>query len=148
MRTILSDAVKSFADKLKPRGLRNNNPTNLRLTSIGWEGKVPNQYNTDGEFEQFFEDVYGIRAGFRNMKTQIARGHDRLSSLISIWAPPSENNTQAYINQVARQTGFEPSAKIRFRKEDMLPIMEAVIRHENGKQPYSQEKLEEAWELV
>lgn len=144
----MKDAAQKFSNMLLPRGIRNNNPTNLRLTQTGWEGKVPNQYNTDGEFEQFFEDVYGIRAGFRNMRTQINRGHDRLSSLISIWAPPSENNTAAYIQQVSRQTGFEPTAKIRFRKEDMLPIMEAVIRHENGKQPYSQEKLLEAWGLV
>ena len=46
----------------QPRGIRNNNPGNLRISGNAWQGKIPTSQNTDGAFEQFSYYVYGVRA--------------------------------------------------------------------------------------
>lgn len=62
------------------RGLRNNNPGNLILTSIGWDGKIPNAQNTDGTFEQFTSANYGIRAN-------VSTGAKGVSTVVKYAAP-------------------------------------------------------------
>ena len=57
-----------------PIGLRNNNPGNLRFTSIKWVGKVPRAENIDGAFEQFRHLRYGIRAMILDLRSDISKG--------------------------------------------------------------------------
>lgn len=98
--------------KSTPRGIRNNNPLNLRLSNSPWLGKV--QANTDGAFEQFVSMAYGIRAGMKNIRT-IARRHEGLTmaELIKIWAPASDgNNPWSYINQVKIRSTIMPNERI------------------------------------
>lgn len=45
---------------MEPRGLRNNNPGNIRTTKDRWQGLRPQQ--TDPAFFQFTEMRYGYRA--------------------------------------------------------------------------------------
>jgi hypothetical protein len=58
----------------EPRGIRNNNPGNIRLTRIDWEGKLLDSDNTDREFEQFVSPYFGLRAMARNLKSYQERG--------------------------------------------------------------------------
>lgn len=74
------------------RGTRNNNPGNIKLTSLSWRGKVPNSKNTDGIFEQFTEMPYGIRALYRLLVTYVNRYKLRsVDSIIDRYAPSGEN---------------------------------------------------------
>ena len=61
-----------------------------------------------------------------------------MRKLITRWAPPNENNTDAYVNGVARSLGVAPDDPIRV--EEHLPaLVVAIIQHENGQQPYPDE---------
>ncbi|MGF2651544.1 hypothetical protein ACQUWL_20955 [Serratia marcescens] len=67
----------------------------------------------------------------------VGTGLNTITGIISRWAPASENNTQAYINSVAQATGVTPDQPVdttdsRF----MVKLLQAIIRHENGVQPY------------
>lgn len=116
------------------RGLRNNNPGNIRISSNAWEGKIPLSQNTDGAFEQFTDMVYGVRAMgkllinyFRN------NGLDTVEKLVSRYAPPSENMSGDYARFVADQIGVKPSDRINVADPNMLSLLvEAMIKMENG----------------
>jgi hypothetical protein len=119
-----------------PRGIRNNNPGNIRKGN-DWRGEISNQ--TDAAFEQYKTPEYGIRAlGKILLSYQRKYGLDTVRKLITRWAPPNENNTNAYVNGVARSLGVGSDESIRV--EDHLPaLVTAIIQHENGQQPYSEE---------
>lgn len=91
--------AKDTAAKL-PRGIRNNNPLNIRK-GARWLGQW--YYPTDKEFCEFQTMAYGFRAAFRTLITYYTK-HDckTLEKIINRWAPPSENNTFSYIQHVKK----------------------------------------------
>lgn len=117
--------------KIIPRGIRNNNPLNIRHGNV-WFGEVPTP--TDAEFEQFCQMEYGIRAAFVILRRYIRRyGHNTVRSIITTWAPSSENNTGAYIMSVCKRTGLDPDEMILYEdKETMCKLVAAMCVHENG----------------
>lgn len=118
------------------RGIRNNNPGNLRFTNIAWQGKIPKEKNTDAKvsFEQFTEVKWGIRAMLRDLLNDIDKGKNTLRLLINEYAPPIENNTANYINVVAKSLGMTADEKIvNVDALFLLKIGRAIISHENGK---------------
>ena len=81
------------------RGTRNNNPGNLKLSSLNWRGKIPNADNTDGTFEQFKSMEYGIRALYRLLVTYVNKYDLRsVDQIIDRYAPPGENSEAARAN--------------------------------------------------
>ncbi|QBQ80920.1 putative virion protein [Escherichia phage vB_EcoS_HdK1] len=135
---------------VQPRGIRNNNPGNIRWGD-NWKGLVPENKRTDRSFCQFIDVKYGIRAiarillNYRNregMKRVGNKGIDTVREIISRWAPPNENNTEAYIQSVAKACGVGAEQPISVTDDKiMLAIVKAIIKHENGVQPYSDEVL-------
>ncbi|WP_020532965.1 structural protein [Flexithrix dorotheae] len=125
--------MKSFLNQIAviSRGLRNNNPGNLRLTSISWEGKVPNAQNTDGAFEQFQALPWGIRALAIDIRTKIRKGLDTIDKIIRVYAPHTENDTHAYITRVVRLTGIAQHQKLTADKATIKKIIAAIIKVEN-----------------
>jgi len=119
-----------------PRGIRNNNPGNIRKSNDPWQGLSPEQ--NDPDFFQFTSPTYGIRAIARILITY----QDNYSCVyagdfIDRWAPPSENNTGAYKAAVLKSTGFAPTAKVDMHAyADCSAMVEAIIHQENGEQPY------------
>ena len=116
------------------RGVRNNNPGNLKITKDLWVGKIPLSLNTDGGMEQFKEVKFGIRAMFIDILGDIRKGKNTLRKLISEYAPPFENNTIAYINVVSKKLNISPDKVIK--DVDYLFLHQlgrAIIDHENGK---------------
>lgn len=97
-----------------PRGLRNNNPLNLRISGISWRGKVSPCQNTDGSFEQFDTLQNGIRAALINIRTYIKKYRlNTPQTIIQRWAPASDgNDTRAYVLRVCQLTGYSPSQPI------------------------------------
>ena len=76
-----------------PRGIRNNNPLNLRVGN-NWKGEVSQP--TDHTFEQFTEMKWGVRAAFIVLRNYIKRHKlNTVRKIISRWAPANENNKQS-----------------------------------------------------
>ncbi|RUT77434.1 structural protein P5 [Marinobacter sp. NP-6] len=125
-----------------PRGIRNNNPGNLENNGIAWQGLSSSQ--TDSRFYQFVNPVWGIRALARTLKTYRERyGLDTANEIISRWAPAFENNTDAYARAVADALGTDPETVITDSEENRLRMVKAIIRHENGAQPYPDDLIRE-----
>ncbi len=124
-----------------PRGIRNNNPGNIRRNRDPWQGLAERQ--GDVEFFIFKSPIYGIRALARTLITYQDK-HDLRSirQILGRWAPPVENNTNAYVRAVAAQTGFDADHPLDMHRFDHLkPLLAAIIQHENGQQPYSDTQL-------
>lgn len=112
-----------------PRGIRNNNPLNIRIGNV-WLGEV--KENTDGEFEQFTSMLYGLRAAIVLMRRYICHYHlDSISQIISRWAPSSENNTRLYIDFVSNRVEISPMCGIDFSdKITICKLVEAMAYYE------------------
>lgn len=137
--------------KKEPRGIRNNNPLNIRKGS-SWQGERPNQ--TDKAFEEFVSMEYGIRAGLKLIRNHITgfngsrRPCNTLRKLITVWAPPTENNTEKYIETVCSATGLLSSQVIRANdKKNLLAICRAMAYMECGVW-LDKELFESAWNLM
>lgn len=122
----------STMDKKLPRGYRNNNPLNIRISSSKWQGEVAN--NTDGTFEQFVSMEYGYRAALKLIQNYINNyGLKTVADIIARWAPENENNTLGYINRVCNSTGWLPEKIIDpYNREDMTDLVYAMALVENG----------------
>lgn len=120
--------------KNNARGLRNNNPGNVRA--------APNAIGYDGSFPIFASAKDGNAAMARQLMLYGDRGNNTLNGIIHTYAPSNENDTQAYVNDVAKQTGFDPRARLDLSSPETLnKLMAAMIKHENGSQPFSNDDL-------
>lgn len=116
------------------RGLRNNNPGNIRRTSDIWLGMSPSQ--SDDAFVQFSDPKYGIRAMARILMNYASRGMTTLRDVANAWAPNSENDSDAYARSLAESVGVGPDQPIDI-SNNLPSIIPAIIRQENGLQPYA-----------
>lgn len=122
------------------RGIRNNNPGNLEYSKTNpWVG----QTGDDGRFAKFETPEHGIRALGRNLMSYQRQGIDTVSEIINRWAPPADNNdTTAYIKAVCEQLGVSADEPLDSSNPDTLKALcAAIIHHENGSQPYSDQQL-------
>lgn len=129
-------------------GIRNNNPGNIRKTDDKWQGLA--QPQPDGPFFVFENPVYGIRAIARLLiNYQDKYGLRTIHDIICKWAPPTENNTNAYISAVVERTGFGVGEQLDMhRYEDLRSMVVAIIWQENGQQPYSDQQIAKALVLA
>ncbi len=133
------------------RGIRNNNPGNIDYNSANkWRGMLPHDPAIESRFCRFESPEYGIRALMSLLGTyQRKYGLKTVSALIGRWAPTNENNTSAYISGVAKELGVSPTAVISvFDKKTAIGLAKAIVRHENGSQPYDDETFERAFDLL
>ena len=91
------------------RGIRNNNPLNIRRNNIHWQGTRVEV--KDKAFVEFVNMTYGYRAAWRILFTYFYKYFKMnkpyiVADIINKWAPPTENNTKAYIDTVLRLTGI------------------------------------------
>lgn len=104
---------------------------NIRIGNA-WVGEVtrPN----DPEFEQFDEIEYGLRAAFIILRRYIGRyGHNTIRKIVSTWAPHTENDTAAYIRQVASQANLDPDTPIKYEDDKtMCKLVSAMCLVECG----------------
>ena len=115
------------------RGFRNNNPGNIRLGQP-WQGMAATQ--TDPSFVQFVAPQWGIRAMAKILLHYQAEGFNTVRQIINHWAPPNENDTESYVNDVSALCQTTPDSAIDVKAE--LPhLIPAIIHHENGSCPYS-----------
>ncbi|MBR6170754.1 MAG: hypothetical protein IKQ51_08665 [Bacteroidaceae bacterium] len=119
-----------------PRGLRNNNPLNIRRSGDKWQGLRVLQ--EDREFFQFVSMEYGWRAAFVILcRTYYGKYKLRtIRDIVSRWAPAKENNTEAYIRHVSDYTGIGPDRDLgdpQTHPTNWLLIGYAMAVMENGK---------------
>ena len=127
------------------RGMKNNNPLNIRRV-IGqtWKGEVVSPIE-DKEFVQFCTLEYGLRAAFCILNTY-KKKHQAvcIEDIISRWAPPSENDTSAYIKAVCWLTGF--GGRERLTEERWPSLVKAMAFLESGAR-LSEDILKRAFKL-
>ncbi len=134
----------------QPRGLRNNNPLNIRKSRhTTWLGQSEKQ--EDRAFVQFCSMAYGYRAAFKVLQNyRVLYDCMTLRQYIQRWAPPIENNTEAYVNSVARTAGVNPDTLLpspRKGKAVWVKIVAGMHLVENGMMPVVS-RIEEVWELA
>ena len=118
-----------------PRGIRNNNPLNIRRSKDQWKGLAEAQ--TDRAFVQFKTLEYGSRAAFY-LLTRTYYHKYRLYTIRTIirrWAPSNENDTNAYIANVSKLTGIDPDEPIGIPSEApsrWIALGLAMAIQENG----------------
>ena len=104
----------------------------------------------DDAFETFSSPELGIRAMCRILLTY-SRRHGLMSvqDIIQRWAPPIENDTDSYVNVVADTLGVSPFGRINVEDErTMRLLVRAIIRHENGMDPYTAEQVDAGIKLA
>lgn len=131
--------------KKTSRGLRNNNPGNIRLSSTRYQGEVD---SSDSAFKQFKTMAHGYRAMFVLLYTyQKKHKLHTIEAMISRYAPAVENHTEAYINAVSEWSGVPATSHITATNGDiMVPIVAAMSRAENGAVAMMSD-VEKGWKL-
>lgn len=116
------------------RGLRNNNPGNIRINTDEFKGEIIP--SPDPEFKKFETMAYGYRAIFRTLQTY-ARKYKltTLNQWIYRWAPPKDkNHTEAYVSFVCKYTQVGRDVPVDCdNKEFMCKVAAAISQQENGK---------------
>ena len=131
------------------RGLRNNNPANIRISKNNWKGKIAIDKNTDGSFEQFISYPYGIRALIKLIYTYYnSHKLKTVTAIISRFAPSNENNTSSYINKVSLALGVNPNQQISLNLRSVKVLVMAIDKIENGKSTITEIHYQEAIKLL
>lgn len=147
---------------LPPRGIRNNNPGNIRRSTDRWRGLAPLAEQTDKQFFVFSSPVYGIRAmAIILLRYQTRYGLRTPASIINRWAPPKGDSNGAapggeytqdsssYARSVAEACGVKPTDEINLSKATTLYlVLSAMIRHENGQQPFGRDIIMQAIQMA
>ena len=124
---------KEMTSRRATRGIRNNNPLNIRHGKSRWVGMAEQQ--TDKAFVQFKARRFGYRAAFKLLRTYIEkRGANTIGKIIARWAPSADgNNTQAYIDYVCRTTGIPADEPLRFLDQQaMVEVVRSMAQMESG----------------
>ena len=138
--TIDTDTATDAA-QTKAIGYRINNPLNIRYSSANnWKG----QQGEQSGFCVFDTPENGIRAAMVNLKSYRKKGVITIGDIISRWAPPTENNTQNYIEFVCNKLGAAASYEVEQTAADYIALLQAMCIMEIGCQPYTQSTWEKA----
>ena len=135
------------------RGTRNNNPLNLRHSADQWQGARKEQ--TDKSFVQFESMAYGYRAAWKTLDSywkhfKKLRQPFTVRAIISRWAPPSENDTDAYVTTVLRLTSLGGNERLPrplrgIAIDKLVRLFRAMTTVECGI-PYDQVSEEPIWD--
>lgn len=123
-----------MAEKKLPRGLRNNNPGNIRINGDLFQGEI--RPSKDRSFKQFEMMAYGYRAVFRILSNYRKNyGLDTIRKMIGRWAPENENDTDAYVKAVSDYAGIPADDPININdREQMIRIVAGMSKVENGRE--------------
>ena len=133
-----------------PRGIRNNNPLNIRRSKDKWKGLRAVQ--ADAQFCQFETLDYGWRAAFYLLTRTYYHKYRlyTIRTIISKWAPPCENNSKAYVENVSRLTGIDPDEPIGIPSERparWIALGMAMAIQENGFESLDYFAMLRGWEM-
>lgn len=112
------------------RGVRNNNPGNIRKSKDVWVGQTGN----DGAFVTFATPAHGIRATGRNLLSYARQGYVTPEQIITRWAPPEDDNdTEGYIKFVSEYLNVPRDTRLDLTDLNTLTRLSmAIMIKENG----------------
>ena len=129
---------------MKARGIRNNNPLNIRRSTDRWKGARKEQ--TDKAFVQFESMAYGYRAAWKTLQSYHKRFCRQgkaftVRNIICRWAPPNENDTETYIRTVLQLSGIDEqenlvSPEMLMSYRSLSKLLGAMTVMENGIRPH------------
>ncbi len=128
-----------------PRGIRNNNPGNIRHNDANnWRGQI----GVDEKGFVIFDKVEnGIRAMALVLQSYARRGVVYLVDIIYTWAPPVDgNDVRAYLEHVEKLTGIQGNQRVT--EKDYPKLIAAITKHENGINPYTMAYIEKGVALA
>lgn len=125
-----TDAIGGLVDKVASaiRGIRNNNPTNMKDSGIHWQGLVG--VDPDG-FLIFDTMANGLRAPVINL-----RNYGRIDGITTVdgvarrW---SKTDQDAYSANLAKWLGVDPQESIDLEDRYTLgQLVRGIVRQEDG----------------
>ena len=135
------------------RGMRNNNPLNIRHSADRWEGARAEQ--TDKSFVQFETLAYGYRAAWKVLESYWKHSKEKrepytVETIIRRWAPPTENPTDAYVRTVLSLTSLGgkehlPRPFMGYMLEKLARLLAAMTVMECGI-PLKEVDMDAIWE--
>lgn len=132
--------------KIVPRGIRNNNPLNIRIGNT-WLGEKP--HPTDKEFEEFVSMPYGIRASFVILRRYLNRYKlNTIRLIVERWAPRSENDTEEYVKFVCKEMGLTPETSISYKDKDTMCKLVAAMAFMECGQRIDEKEIEKGYCLA
>ena len=129
-----NNKIIDMANEKLPRGLRHNNPGNIRINSDLFQGEI--RPSKDKSFKQFNTMAYGYRAIFKILSNYYRNYKlDTIRKMIDRWAPENENDTDAYIKAVSDYAGIPADDPININdREQMIRIVGGMSKVENGRE--------------
>ena len=133
-----------------PRGIRNNNPLNIRKSKDKWKGLRAQQQ--DAAFCQFENMEWGWRAAFWLLTRTYYHTYRlfTIRTIVQKWAPPHENNTASYIANVSKMTGIGADDPIGIPSDQparWMMLGAAMAIQENGTNSIDYFAMLRGWEL-
>ena len=142
-----------------PRGIRNNNPLNIRRSKADWQGL--SKEVTDKEFCQFENMFYGFHAAFKLLFNYYYKhGLRTVKGIINRWAPSSDGNdcnvyAKFVINYMMGNRAFEANTQFIMPKPEDGPhswklLVKAMAEMESTKaiRQYFEGNINEAYEAA
>lgn len=132
------------------RGIRNNNPGNIRNSEINdWKGEVAKAGKKDQAFEEFETMPHGVRAMMKLLqKYQRSNNLHTVKELVERWAPRNENNTAAYVRAVCKEMQIPECCRVDLTdKGTMCALVDAMCYVECG-QRIDKADIEAGWNLM
>ena len=127
----------------KNKATRNNNPGNLEHGSFT---KKHGATSSDGRFAIFDTPEQGLGAMKSLLKSKNYKDLT-IKKAIARYAPAFENNTQAYINSVAKAMRVSENTPLAVTKNNLKHLVIAMSKHENGGNYISDELFEKAYRI-
>ena len=119
------------------------NPLNIRYNPMNqWQGQTGG-YNG---FAVFSTTTKGFRAAILILLRYIFLGYNTPRKIIARWAPPSENDTEAYVRTVCKRTKLAEDTVIG-NAQVLQDLVLAMAFVESGK-PYLPDKYILAWSAL
>lgn len=157
---LVKNGHQSSVKKRMPRGLRNNNPLNIRKAdNVRWVGTPAQQ--PDRQFVTFWSMAYGYRAAWKllgNYKLRLLKEGKpyTVRNILNRWAPPTENDTEAYIRFVCSHARLEPDSTVphpvldKPQDSTLMLIIEAMTAMECGipLEQVDRNAIVEGWKLM
>ena len=133
-----------------PRGIRNNNPLNIRKSKDKWKGLRAQQQ--DAAFCQFENMEWGWRAAFWLLTRTYYHTYRlfTIRTIVQKWAPPHENNTASYIANVSKLTGIGADEPIGIPSDQparWMMLGAAMAIQENGANSIDYFAMLRGWQL-
>ena len=121
-----------------------NNPLNIRKSSVKFLGEI----ESTNAFKDFINREFGYRQAFRNINAYITQYKvDTLEGIINRWAPPTENDTEGYIQFVTNKTNFKRDKIFIKSDADLIDLVYGMSWIENGIKPNLKE-IEDSYEII